>query len=420
MALSSGRAPSAIGVVRVSGPQARVAATGLAGPLPTPRRVSLRALRDPDGALLDRALVLVFPGPRSATGEDLIELHCHGGRAVVTAVIETLIATPGVRHAEPGEFTRRALLNGRIDLAQAQGLADLLEAETEAQRRAALTASEGRLSGVVRDWLARLAMLSAQVEATLDYAEDGDVAAEASILELVRSDAAELRREIERALAAPPVERLKDGVRVVIGGPPNSGKSTLLNLLAEREAAIVSPYKGTTRDLIEAPLVRNGVAYLFADTAGLNDAIDEIERIGVARAKASIAAADLLLWLGDDLPPRKDAIWVHARADLPGRGVRPAGPTVTLRQDEPLSVAAVWEEVDRRARALLPLPDDLPFKAGQRAACETVVENLELGDDPLLSAERLRVATKTLSSLLGLDASGQVLDALFGRFCLGK
>ena len=237
VALSSGRPPAAIAVVRVSGPGAFVAVTALAGQLPPARRASLRALRDGGGALLDRALVLIFPGPGSATGEDLVELHCHGGRAVTAAVIAALTACTDVREAEPGEFTRRALVNGRIDLAQAEGLADLLEAETQAQRRAALAASEGRVSSAVRGWMATLADLSARVEATLDHAEEGDVGEEAALIAGVHADARTLRDAMLAALAAPPVERVREGVRVVIGGPPNAGKSTLLNLLSGREAA---------------------------------------------------------------------------------------------------------------------------------------------------------------------------------------
>ena len=214
VALSSGRPPAAIAVLRVSGPAAFAAATALAGALPRPRLASLRPLRDGAGALLDRALVLVFPGPHSATGEDLVELHCHGGVAVTVAVQTALFAL-GVRLAEPGEFTRRALLNGRLDLAQAEGLADLLEAETEDQRRAALAASEGLVSRAVRGWMSRLADLSARVEAVLDFAEEDDVGIEALTIGGVRADAVSLRREIDTVLARPPVERMRDGVRVV-------------------------------------------------------------------------------------------------------------------------------------------------------------------------------------------------------------
>lgn len=419
VALSSGRLPAAIAVVRVSGPQALVIARALAGTLPTPRHASLRVLRDGLGALLERALVLVFPGPASATGEDLVELHCHGGRAVSAAVIAAVIAA-GARAAKPGEFTRRALANGRIDLAQAEGLADLLAAETEAQRRAALIASEGRVSAAVRGWMDTIAGLAAQVEATLDYAEEGDLGSETALFDRVRRDAATLRADMLRVLAAPPIERVRDGVRVVLGGPPNSGKSTLLNLLSEREAAIVSPVSGTTRDRVEAPVQRDGVAYLLTDTAGLTEAADPVERIGVVRAGEAIAAADVLVWLGDDLPPREDGLWVYPRADVPGRDVLPAGRVLAVRQDRAETVDALWRVIAARAAGLLPTVDDLPLGARARAACSAAAGELALYVDPLIAAEQLRVASRLLASVLGVDATEAMLDALFGRFCLGK
>lgn len=420
VALSSGRPPAAIAVVRVSGPGALEAATSVAGRLPEPRRAGLRALRDGAGALLDRALVLVFPGPDSATGENLVELHSHGGRAVVEAVEAALLCRPGVRRAEPGEFTRRALLNGRIDLAEAEGLADLLEAETDAQRRAALMASEGQVSRAVRGWLDRVLGIAAMVEASLDFAEEDDLAGEADLLGRARREAAGLGEEIERVLAAPPVERLRDGIGVVIAGPPNSGKSTLLNAMTARDAAIVSPHSGTTRDRLEAPVRRGGVAYLLTDTAGLTDAADPVERIGVERAEAAIASADLLLWLGDDPPPRPDALWVHARADLPGREGLPLGRALAIRQDAPGSIEALWQEVERRSAALLPDPDALPLKQRQREACASAAGELGLVGDPLIAAEQLRIAARALGGVLGLDATEAMLDALFARFCVGK
>lgn len=421
VALSSGRAPAAIAVIRISGPAAFSAAAALAGTLPRARVASLRPLEDAAGALLDRALVLVFPGPNSATGEDLVELHCHGGRAVTAAVQSALIAQAGVRSAEPGEFTRRAVLNGRLDLAQAEGLADLLEAETEDQRRAALAASEGEVSAAIRGWMLRLADLSARVEAALDFAEEEDVGAEATLLAGVAGDARELRSEIEAALSRPPVERVRDGIKVVIAGPPNSGKSTLLNLLGGREAAIVSPHAGTTRDRVEVPVRRGDAAYLLIDTAGLTEAEDPVERIGVARAGDAIHAADIVLWLDDRVaPPRVDGVWIHARADLPGRERLPPGRVVAIRQDDMASIDAVWGIIERHARTLLPAAGDLPLKRSQRHACSVAAGLLTLDEDPLVMAEQLRQATAELASILGLDATEAMLDALFGRFCLGK
>lgn len=415
-ALSSGRPPAAIGVVRVSGPRALDAARALAGRLPEPRRAGLRALRDGDGRVLDRALVLIFPGPASATGEDLVEVHLHGGRAVVAAV-ETALEEKGLRRAEPGEFTRRALANGRIDLAQAEGLADLLAAETEAQRVAAVGAAEGLVSRMVRGWSDRLLQLSAQVEAVLDFSDEDDVAVD---LGGVRDGVAALRGEMAAVLDQPPVERLRDGVRVALAGPPNVGKSTLMNLLAQREAAIVSPIAGTTRDVIEAPVVYKGAAYLLFDTAGLVDATeDRIEAIGVERARAVQQVADIVLWLGDE-PPPQGAIWVWARADEPGRERVPEGTDVVTSSHLPETIASLWRVVAERAKGLLPAPDRPVLNARARGHVADAVAALEASADPLILAEELRAARVALARVTGEDATEAMLDALFGRFCIGK
>ena len=415
-ALSSGRPPAAIAVVRVSGPGALEAARAIAGRLPEARRAGLRALGDGEGGLLDRALVLTFPGPESATGEDLVELHLHGGRAVVAAV-ERALGERGLRLAEPGEFTRRALANGRVDLAQAEGLADLLQAETEAQRVQAIGAAEGAVSGLVRGWSARVTGLSAQVEAALDFADEDDVAVDpGGIADAV----AALRAEIADVLARPPVERLRDGVRVVLAGPPNAGKSTLLNLLTGREAAIVSPIAGTTRDVIEAPVVVEGVPYLLLDTAGLVDTTaDAIEAIGVERARAAAGAADVVLWLGDDAPP-DGALWVWARADALGRGESPAGVDAITSSARPETIGALWRAIGARAAGLLPRADLPALNARQRAFVEEAASELAGDADPLILAERLRHVRVALARVTGEDATEAMLDALFGRFCIGK
>lgn len=420
-AVSSGRPPAAIAVIRISGPNAFIAGEALAGPLPYPRTAAVRTLRH-QSAVLDSALVLRFAAPASATGEDVVELHCHGGRAVVAAVETALAAQPGLRLAEPGEFTRRALTNGRIDLMQAEGLADLLEAETQAQRIAALAAAEGRLSARTRQWLDHVAILSAQVEALLDYAEEDDVGDDAVALGAVLDGMAALRTDIERALAAPSVERLRAGVRVVIAGPPNAGKSTLLNLLAEREAAIVSPIAGTTRDRVEAPVLRAGLPLLLVDTAGLVESEDMVEAMGVERAYRAIDDADVLLWLGDNPPPRVDAIWVHARSDLPDRQFVSPSCDLAITSHDPSSVARLWKLLSARAEALLTTSSDAPaMREHQRRACSDVIAQLtDPTRDPLLLAEALASTRRILARLLGLDATELMLDALFGRFCLGK
>ena len=420
VALSSGRPPAAIGVVRISGPVAFAAATALVGPLPAPRRASLRLARDADGGLLDRLLVVTFALGSSATGEELVELHCHGGRATVEAVIRALLRHGGVRRAEPGEFTRQALGNSRIDLAQAEGLADLLEAETEDQRRVALVASEGRVSGVIHQWMASVAALSAQVEAVLEFGEEGDVAREGALFARTQADAEALRLDMEQVLAAPPVERIRDGLRVVIAGPPNAGKSTLLNLLSQSDAAIVSPIAGTTRDRVEVAVRRGGISYRLIDTAGLTPSDDAIERIGVARAEESVKAADLLLWLGEDRPARHDAMWVHPRADLPERAVLPDGKLLAIRADSIDSIDRLWDAIGQRGRCMIPLGGDLPLGERQRNACTAAADQLRLSNDPLIAGERLRIARGHLGDVLGVNATEAMLDALFGRFCLGK
>lgn len=421
VALSSGRPPAAIGVIRVSGPHALAAAAGIAGSLPEPRRVGLRGLRDATGAMLDRALVLVFSGPATATGEDLVEFHCHGGRAVVAAVEAALVAHPGCRAAEAGEFTRRALAHGRIDLVEAEGLADLLESETEAQRVAALAAAEGRISRQVATWMARAAALSARIEASIDYDDEDDVRSSGDAVLAIVADARALGEEIAAAATAPPVERLRDGVRVVLAGPPNAGKSTLLNLLTERDAAIVSPHAGTTRDVIEAPVRRDGIAYLLSDTAGLTSTADEVEAIGVVRAEAAAGAADILLWLGDAPPPRADAVWLHARADQEDRGTPSSEAQVVVRRDDPAAIDRLWSVIGERAAVLLPRPDALPLRQRHRRSCTVAAADLAMTvDDPLLVAENLRRASRSLGEIVGVDATEAMLDALFSRFCLGK
>ena len=267
-ALSSGAPPAAVALVRISGPKADAALEALAGTLPAPRMATLAKLRDGD-EVLDNALIIRFPGPASATGEDVAELHLHGGRAVVASVLAALGRIEGLRPAAPGEFTRRAFENGRIDLAEAEGLADLLEAETEAQRRQALALAGGALGRQVAAWQEELLALAAVVEAALDFSDEDDVAP--APRRFRGSRLAALREALTSWLARPPAERLKDGIRVVIAGPPNAGKSSLLNALVGRDAAIVSAIPGTTRDLIEAPVAFGGIPFLLIDTAGLRE-----------------------------------------------------------------------------------------------------------------------------------------------------
>ena len=416
-AVSSGRPPAAIAVLRVSGPSAIAAATPLAGPLPAPRTAGLRTLRH-EGLVLDQALVLVFPGPRTATGEDLVELHLHGGRAVVAAVERALSEQPGLRPAEAGEFTRRALANGRIDLIQAQGIADLLEAETEQQRRLAMDSADGVVSRLVAQWMAELARIGALIEATIDFDDEDDVEA----VDTVRIDAETraLADKLAGVLARPSVERYRDGIRIVLVGPPNAGKSSLLNALIGREAAIVSPIAGTTRDRVEAQVVRRGRAYTLIDTAGLREETDDpIERIGIERARAALASADIIL----DLAGTEDserAIRVFAQADRREDAPRGAIPTSVY---DPATIDRLWGEIERRADAVLGGGAEATFHVEQRraidAAHRALVASLN-SDDLLLRAEEVRTATRALAGLLGVDATETMLDALFARFCVGK
>lgn len=423
-AVSSGRPPAAIAVLRLSGAGAFDAATRLAGRLPPPRRAAVRALRDPvDNRLLDRALVLVFAGPATATGEDLVELHLHGGRAVVASVERALAGLPGLRAAAPGEFTRRALAHGRIDLTEAEGLGDLLSAETEAQRQMALANSDGRLRRAVAEWTATATRLSAVVEAVLDHADEDDVDAGNEVLAGVRTQAGELAMVIDAVLAVPPVERLRDGIRVVLAGPPNAGKSTLLNALVGREAAIVSPVAGTTRDVIEIPVTREGVAWLFLDTAGLRDDSDDpIEQIGIDRATGSIASADIVLWLGDDAPPAAGrVIALYPRSDVRDGAAR--GERIAVSAATGAGIDAVWAALTRETASLLPKVDDLALnrrQAHHAAAAAAALGRAAMQEDPLLLAEELRYAVQAFAALTGMRATEAVLDDLFGRFCIGK
>ncbi|MBX7494616.1 tRNA uridine-5-carboxymethylaminomethyl(34) synthesis GTPase MnmE [Qipengyuania sp. 6B39] len=416
-ALSSGAPPAAIAIVRISGPHAGKALATLAGSLPEPRAPSLRKLRDEAQALLDEALVLWFPGPATATGEDLAELHCHGGRAVVTAVLAALDRLPGLREAEPGEFTRRAFANGRIDLAEAEGLADLLSAETEWQRRGALTAAGGILSQRIEAWRERLLGLSARIEAVIDFGDEDDVA---DIPADFAAQVGDLRAEMVRVLERPSADRLRDGVRVVFAGPPNAGKSSLFNALLEEGVAIVSAEAGTTRDVIERPVAIGGVPFVFVDTAGLREeGAGEIEAIGIGRAQEQLARADIVLWLGEAEERPEGALLVASKADLGTEGKGDHLVSAVTGQ----GLGALTDALVVRGKAALPPPDRVALNRRQKAlAAEaaTALEHAALVGDPLIVAEELRLARMALDSISGRNSTEDMLDALFGRFCIGK
>src|SRR3978361_69014 len=298
-ALSSGRPPNAISVVRVSGAHAGPILKALAGKNPPPRRATRALIRDANQQPIDDAVVLWFPGPKSATGEDVAEFHVHGGRAVLAALFAALSSFENTRAAEPGEFTRRAFENGKLDLTEAEGLDDLIHADTDRQRRQALRQLKGLLGDKARDWRARIIEASALIEAGIDFSDEGDVPAELIAPALVKIKT--LLGEIEKVLAAQgQSERLRDGLVVAITGPPNVGKSTLMNQLARREVAIVSPHPGTTRDVIEVQLDLDGYPVTVIDTAGIRETDDPVEQEGVRRARDRAAEADLVLWLIED------------------------------------------------------------------------------------------------------------------------
>lgn len=415
-ALSSGAPPAGIAVIRVSGPQAGHVLRTLAGGLPEPRYASVRTLRDQAGSALDRALVLWFPAPATVTGEDLAELHLHGGRAVVAAVLACLAAIKGCRPALAGEFTRRAFENGRIDLAEAEGLSDLLAAETEVQRQSALALAEGGLGRLVAQWERQLLSESAKIEALLDFSDEGDVDDGGHDPAALR----DLAEAMAKMRAAPPAERLRDGVRVVLAGPPNSGKSSLFNYLIGRDAAIVTPIAGTTRDRIEAPITLDGVPLILIDTAGLRDEThDTVEALGIARSGEAMASADVLLWLGDASEAPEGAMLIASRSDVEPRD-RPGLP-VSAETGE--GIDSLRAAILAQARALLPQPGALALNARHRAIvadAERAITEAAQAQDLLIRAELLRVARTHLDALTGRSGVESMLDALFGTFCIGK
>ena len=419
-ALSSGRPPAAVSVIRVSGPQAHQAVVQLTGDLPTRRLAALRVLRSAAGETLDEALVLRFDGPRSATGEDVVEFQCHGGRAIVDAILAELGSVAGLRPALPGEFTRRAFENGRIDLTEAEGLADLLEAETESQRKAARAMAEGGLRYHVEKWQRQVLELSARAEAAIDYVDEDGVDLDPDLA----SDCRTLADELSVWLDWPRVEPLKDGIRVVVAGPPNTGKSSLLNAIAGEERAIVADVPGTTRDHIEVPLSIGGVPILLTDTAGLREAGELVERIGVARAGHLVQSADILLWMGDPeaAPASKCRILVHGRSDLEERRHCPKG-SLPVSSVSGEGLKALLEEVGRLAQTLLPAEGAVALNRRQASHLASAHESLRLcgvGTDLVLMADDLRSARTAFDALTGRSGVEEVLDALFGRFCLGK
>ena len=472
-ALATGAARAAIAVIRVSGPRAHAVAARFAGRVPKPRVATLARLRDPaSGELLDEALVLLFEAARSEVGEDGVEFHCHGGPAVVAAVLAALGREPGLRPAEPDEFARRAFANGRLDLAQLEGLADLIDAETQWQRRQAQRQLSGAMRDVTAPWRAALIAAAALAETAIDFSEDVELgeALPAQVGGLTEPVQAGLRAELAHGRAA---ERVREGVQVVIAGPPNAGKSTLLNALARREAAIVSAIAGTTRDPIEVHLDLAGCPVTLVDTAGLRDSGDMVERIGVSRARERADAADLVLWLGDVSPPPFAApVWrIAAKSDLLGgevpsaaRGRRwpdevgsdegadkaatptvapfsetssfdpaPQSPLLSRAGEREFRLSAVTgDNMDVLVERLTSFATELArggagllARARHREAFAAALGALDAAAatpaPPVeILAEHFRAARFALERLIGTVDVEDILGDVFSRFCIGK
>jgi len=426
-ALASARGKAGVAVIRVSGPAAIDAGKIVAGDIGAPFRTSLRWLRDKDGNPLDQGLVLFFPHGQSFTGEDVVEFHVHGSMAVINAVLKRLSQIKGLRPAEPGEFTRRALENGRLDLAQVEGLADLVEAETEAQRRQALRVFEGRLGQLVDGWRNNLIRAAALIEATIDFAdEEVPVDVSPEVTDAIGETLKSLRAEAEGSRVS---ERIREGFEVAIIGKPNIGKSTLLNRLAGREAAITSEIAGTTRDIVEVRMDLGGLPVTLLDTAGIRETQDHVEKLGVARAIERADRADLRVLLIDEEGASaigrqvgEDDIVVQAKADISRKnnGLAISGKT---GQGVDELVAEIAARLERKS-----LGAATATRLRHRIAMETAISCLERALDHVnsgsglaeLAAEELRSATRALDSLIGKVGVENLLDEIFASFCIGK
>lgn len=439
-ALSSGRPPSAIAVVRISGARAGDVFDALVGRRPQPRHAMLANLKARDGGIIDEALVLWFPAPHSETGEDVVELQPHGSRAALALLFDELAKLEGFRPALGGEFTRRAVMNGKLDLTSAEGLLDLINAETEGQRHVAMRHLKGQLGHRAEHWRAQLIEAMALIEAGIDFSDEGDVPTELVAPALQRS--AQVRAAIEAALgSAAQGERVRDGLVVAIAGAPNVGKSTLMNLLARRDVAIVSPIAGTTRDVIEVHLDLGGWPVTLLDTAGLRDSDDAIEQEGVRRARARMRDADLVLWLADaagwnaepdQLARGGSALWrILTKIDaVPG--VKDSGTSsmadvsfaISARTGEGVSalvdaVAGFAETFFSGAEAALVTRHRQRELLAKTSAALGRAEAVRAGDEELV-AEELRSAAQALGHLTGRVGVEDILDVVFRDFCIGK
>lgn len=427
VALSSAAGRAGVAVVRLSGSKVRFVLETILGTVPKPRLARLSAMRDSDGEVIDQGLALYFPGPASFTGEDVAEFQVHGSRAVLSRLLATLTALPGLRLAEPGEFTRRAFEAGKLDLAAVEGLADLIDSETEWQRRQALRQMEGALGIAAAEWRAALIKAMMLLEAEIDFADEGDVSGPliAEAVGIARTVLPSLQSALGSFRSG---ERVREGFVVVLAGPPNAGKSSLLNALARRDVAIVSPIAGTTRDAIEVRLDLDGIPVLLVDTAGLRESADEIEAEGVRRALQRVADADLTLNLRAidsdpvSLPAGASSLAIVTKTDLPGERL-PGEIGVSVRSGEGLD--ELMAIIGTRLRAMASPEPALLTRERQRIAVGEAVaailraEALDHGQ-PELIAEELRLAARALERLVGRIDVEDVLDSLFSGFCIGK
>jgi tRNA modification GTPase len=426
VALSSGALPSGVAVVRLSGPAVRPLLQSLTGTVPPPRQLALRDINLPDGRL-DQGLVAFFPNPKSFTGEDCAELHLHGSTAVVRRLLRELAGQYGVRLAEAGEFTRRAFENGKLDLTEVEGLGDLIGAETENQRKLALSRLSGNLSSAILGWREHLLDLRAEIEAQLDFSDEGDVGE--GLPQRFFDGLATLETDMQRALDGLSRGRIvREGLRVALAGAPNAGKSSLLNALAQNEVSIVTDEPGTTRDVREVAIELDGQLIVLLDMAGLRETDSKAEAEGVRRARQEIARADLVLWLE---APDAAAV-IRETSDAPSW-------TIQTKADLRLESGAALSVSSTTGQGIDTLLDRLKvFAASQisqgdsallsrerdRVAIETALSALReartMADTSEVSAEALRTASHALERLLGRMDSEQVLDRLFAAFCIGK
>jgi tRNA modification GTPase len=429
-ALSSAPGKAGVAVIRVSGSSVSKVLEKMVAPRPKPRSVVYRTIRHPRTAeALDRAVVLWFAAPKSETGEDVAEFQVHGSRAVVAAILSALGEINGCRLAEPGEFARRAFENGKLDLAEIEGLADLIEAETDAQRRQALAQAGGSLSKLYENWRSRLIEIAALTEAAIDFSDEGDVST--SAFAEARNRAVILKDEIAAHLNdGHRGEILRDGFRVALLGPPNAGKSSLLNALARRDAAIVSAEAGTTRDVIEVRLDLGGLPVIVSDTAGIREASSEIEREGIRRSLAAARDADLVIWLAENpesIPPlrisRETSLVIRSKADLPHES---EFDRLAISATTGAGMDRLIEEIARRAsQAVGSQSAPALTQARHRQALENALKDIEafLNGSPdavELRAEDLRRAAHAIGRITGRIDVEDVLDQIFSRFCIGK